>query len=153
MDSTGAAMNNFIGPVDVTLLQPTGDGFYTAWTPNTGARWDAVNDSNPDEDTTYISAAAVGTKNTFTHGTLPAASTAVKATCVWARGRRDDGTTRAFKVLLRNTTPTDALGSVEHFVGANYIWFFQPYEVSPFTSAAFSVSEVNNIEFGCQITT
>jgi hypothetical protein len=154
LDGSGAAANDFIGAVDVTLLQPTGDGFYTAWSVTGVAnRWDAVNDPDPDGDTTYISASVVGDKNTFTHGNLPAASTAVKVAAVWARAKRDDGVTRAFKVLLRNATPTDNLGSIEHFAGDNYIWFFQPYEINPFTSAAWTVSEINAVEYGVQVTT
>lgn len=153
MDGTGGAGNDFVGPVDVDLLPPTGDGFYTAWS-FTGAptRWQCVDELNPNEDTDYIFDATVGDKNTFTHGALPAGSTAVKAAAVWTRARRDDAVTRAFKVLLRNGG-SDQLGSVESFVGDDYVWFLQAYEVSPFTSSAWTVSEVNATEFGVQVTT
>src|SRR5262249_36521652 len=72
MDNTGAALNgNFIGPVDVIQIPPTGDGFYTAWN-LTGAanRFTAVQTN--DGDSSYISASVVGTKNTFTNPGLPA---------------------------------------------------------------------------------
>lgn len=152
MDSTGSAGNTFLGPVDVDLLQPTGDGFYTDWS-FTGAatRWQCVDDADPNEDTDYIFTATVGNKNTFTHPNLPAGTTLVKGLCAWSRGRRDDAATRAFKTLLRSSG-TDNLGSVEFFMGDNYQWFFQPYEVSPFTSSAWTVSEVNGLEFGVQVT-
>lgn len=153
MDSTGSAGNDFIGPIDVDLLQPTGDGFYTDWS-FTGApsAWEAVDDSNPDEDTSYIFESAVGDKETFTHPSLPGGTTLVKSVAVWARGRRDDAVTRAFKVLLRSGG-VDNLGAVEHFLGDAYLWFLQPYEVSPFTATAWTVSEVNALEYGVQVTT
>jgi len=153
MDGSGANLNgNFIGPVDVVLLPPTGDGFYTAWS-LTGAatRWQAV--QTADGDTSYISASAVGTKNTFEHGNLPLTATAVIATGIWCNAREDDAVTRGFKVLLRDSTPTDALGSTEFFVGPDYLYFFQPFEISPFTGIAWTVSEVNTVEYGVQVTT
>jgi len=154
MDGTGAALNgNFIGPVDVVLLPPTGDGFYTAWA-LTGAanRFTAVQTN--DGDTSYISASVVGTKNTFTNPGLPAGSTAVIATAVWAVAREDDAVTRGFKILMRNTVPTDVLGGTEFFVGPSYNYFMQPYEVSPFTGVAWTVAEINaGIQYGVQVTT
>lgn len=152
MDGSGSLANDFIGPVDVDFLPPTGDGNYTAWAPNTGARWDAVNDSNPDGDTTYVSASVVGDKITFTRGTLPAGTTTIKATGQWFRARRDDGVTRAFKGFLRSSG-TDHTSTVEHFLGDSYQWFFTPYEQSPFTSTAWTVSEINNLEFGAIVST
>jgi len=156
MDSTGSAGNSFIGPVDVILLPPTGDGTYTEWgvTGGPGARWQAVDEvSDPNGDTDYISSGTVGQRNTFTHGSLAGSYTAVKAAAVWINAKRDDATTRAFKVLLRNATPTDNLGAVEHFVGSNYTYFFQPYEVNPFTAAAWTTTEINAVQYGVQVTT
>lgn len=154
MDGSGTAMNDFQGPLDVFLLPPTGDGFYTEWD-FTGAasRWEAVDELNPDGDTSYISDAVVGQRNLFTHGSLPANYTAVKGAAIWTYARRDDETTRAFKNLLRNTTPADNLGSVEHFAGDDYLYFFQPYEVNPFTTSAWTISEINDVQYGVQVTT
>jgi hypothetical protein len=152
MDSTGSAGNDFLGPIDVDLLAPTGDGTYTEWD-FTGAptRWQAVDDSDPDEDSSYIFDNVVGQRNTFTHPSLPGGTTLVKAVVVWARGRRDDAVTRSFKVLLRSSG-TDNLGGIEQFLGDNYLWFLQPYEISPFSSSAWTVSEVNALEYGVQVT-
>src|SRR5262249_48274501 len=82
MDSTpGGLCDDFIGPVDVVLLPPTGDGFYTDWSVTGAAnRWQAV--LTADGDTSYISDNVVGDKNTFTQPGLPAGSTAVIATGV-----------------------------------------------------------------------
>ncbi len=155
MDDTGAALNGgFIGPVDVVLLPPTGDGFYTAWSPTGAAtRWQAVQTANG--DTSYISTNVVNDKNTFIQPGLPVGSTAVIATGVWVNARRDDAVARGFKVLLRDPSgPTDALGPIEFFAGANYEYFFQPFEVSPFTGITWTVSEVNQpVQFGVQLTT
>jgi len=153
MDSTpGGLCDDFIGPVDVILLPPTGDGFYTDWSVTGAAnRWQAV--LTADGDTSYISDNVVGDKNTFTQPGLPAGSTAVIATGVWVNARRDDAVARSFKVLMRETVgPTDALGSINFFVGANYEYFFQPFEVSPFTGLQWTVSEVGVTQFGVQLT-
>lgn len=155
MDGSGANLNgNFIGPVDVVLLPPTGDGFYTAWG-LTGAatRWQAVETN--DGDTSYIAASVVGTQNTFIQPGLPAGSTAVIATGVWVVAREDDAVTRGYKVLMRDPSgPTDALGATEFFVGPSYLYELQPFEVSPFTGIQWTVAEINQpVEFGVEVTT
>jgi hypothetical protein len=153
LDSTGSAGNDFQGPIDMDLVTPTGAGFYSDWTPNGAANgWQCVDELNPDEDTTYISTSSVGDQETFTHNTLPGGTTSVKGIIVWTRGRRDDAVTRAFKVLLRSSG-TDNTSGTEFFLGDDYIWFMQPYETSPFTSSAWTVSEVDNLEFGVEVTT
>lgn len=153
MDGTGSAGNDFIGPVDVVALPPTSDGTYTEWAVSAGNRFAAVDDADPNGDTDYISSGTVGQRNTFNHGALAGSYTAVKAAAVWINARRDDATTRAFKVLLRNATPTDNLGGIEHFVGNTYTYFFQPYELNPFTAAAWTTTEINAVQYGVQVTT
>lgn len=154
-DGSGPDLNaNFLGPIDVVLLPPTGSGFYSGWGfSGAPTDWQAV--LTADGDTSYINAAVVGTQTTFTHPGLPAGSTAVLATGVWVNMREDDAVTRGYKVLMRDPSgPTDALGATEFFAGPDYIYKLQPFEVSPFTGVQWTVAEINQpVEFGVQVTT
>lgn len=151
MDTTGTAMNDFIGPIKVNPHYLTADGFYTDFTANTGDRWDAVNDLDPDGDTTYISANVVGNKYTAVATNLPAGITTVHALAVWAKSQRDDDVTRAYKALLRYSG-TDQLGSDDKYIGPNYAYQISTFDVSPFSATAWTPTEIDGLEVGVQIT-
>lgn len=152
MDSTGAEMNDYIGPVSVNLHDTTADGNYTTWAANTGNRYQAVDEANPDSDTTYVSAASVGDKVTFAMANLPAGVTTVHALAVWSNAKRDDAATRGYKTLLR-ASATDSNPNAEHSVGSSYAYFFDAFADSPFTSSPWGTSEVDGLEVGAIITT
>lgn len=151
MDTTGTSMNDFIGPVKVNPHYLTADGTYTDFTANAGSRWDAINDLDPDGDTTYISANTVGNKYTAVASNLPAGITTVHALAVWANSKRDDDVARAYKALLRYAA-ADQLGSADKYVGPNYAYQLSTFDVSPFTDVAWTTTEVNGLEVGVQIT-
>lgn len=152
MDSSGSEMNDFIGPVSVNLHDTTGDGNYTTWAANTGNRYQAVDETAPNSDTDYVSAAAVGDKITFAMSNLPAGVTTVHALGVWSNAKRDDATTRGYKALLR-ASATDSNPNAEHAVGASYAYFFDAFADSPFTSSPWGTSEVDGLEVGAIVTT
>lgn len=151
MDTTGTSMNDFIGPIKVNPHYLTADGNYTDFTANTGDRWDAVNDLDPDDDTTYISANVVGNKYTAVATNLPAGITTVHALAVWAKSQRDDDVTRAYKALLRYSG-TDQLGSDDKYIGPNYAYQISTFDVSPFSATAWTPTEIDGLEVGVQIT-
>lgn len=154
MDSTGSQMNNFLGPVNVNLHDTTADGNYTTWAANTGNRYQAVDETNPNGDTDYVSAASVGDKVTFAMGNLPAGVTTVHSVFLWTDVKRDDATTRGYKALLRYSG-ADSNPNAEHTVGSSYAYFFDAFDVSPFSggSTAWTTTEVDGVEAGAIITT
>lgn len=152
MDASGSVMNNFLGPRNVNVHTPTADGNYTTWTANTGTRFGAVDDSAPNGDTDYVSAPNVGDKVSFVMSNLPAGVTTVNSIVGWTSAKRDDATSRAFKLLLRSSG-SDQLGTVEHFVGSSYAYFMDVFDQSPFTSSPWGTSEVDGLEAGAQVTT
>ena len=152
MDGQGSNMNGPIGPVNVQSHTPTSDGNYTTWTPNTGTRYQAVDETNPNGNTDYVAASSVGDKITFGFSDSASSVTNIIGVGVWVNAARDDATTRGFKVLTRNGT-TDVLGSNESFVGPSYDYYFSPFEISPFSSLAWSKSEFDATEWGAEVTT
>lgn len=151
MNNSGTEMNDFIGPVQVNPHVVTADGNYTTFVANTGARWEAVNDTDPDDATTFISADVVGDKYTAVVDNLPAGITTVHAVAVWTRARRDDDATRAYKTLLRYAAG-DQLSADDKYLGPSYGYEIATFNVSPFSSIAWTTTEVDGLEVGVQIT-
>jgi len=152
MDTAGSVMNDFIGPVDVTSLRPNADGEYDDWTANTGTRFAAVNQAVTDDDTTFVSSSTPGDQVTFQLGNLPSGVTDVFAVFPQMQIRREQGTTRICKFLMRSGID-DELGTKELAIGPTYAFRQEAITTSPFTTNAWDVAEVNGLELGVEITT
>lgn len=151
MDTSGTEMNDFIGPIKVNPHALTADGFYTDFTANTGNRWDAVNDLDPDDAATFITSATVGHKYTAVADNLPAGITSVYALAVWIKSARSDDATRAYKALLRYSG-SDQLGSADKYIGPDYDYRITTFDVSPFSAVAWTPTEIDGLEVGVQLT-
>jgi len=152
MDTTDSTMNDFIGPVAVTSLRPNEDGHYDDWTPNTGDRFAAVNQAITDEDTTYVTADTATDKVSFKLGNLPAGVTDVFGVFAQAQIKREAETTRIARMFLRSGLDDEPIGSAQG-IGPTYAFRNAAVTVSPFTTNAFDVAEINDIELGMEITT
>jgi hypothetical protein len=152
MDTTGSAMNDFIGPVAITSLRPNEDGHYDDWTPNTGNRFAAVNQAITDGDTTYVTANTATDKVSFKLGNLPAGVTDVFGVFAQAQITREAETTRIARMFLRSGVDDEPIGTAQG-VGPTYAFRNAAVTVSPFTTNAFDVAEINDIELGMEITT
>lgn len=69
----------FLGDCRVDCLFPTASGSYTQHTPSTGSNWQNVDDSSPDQGTTYNSSGVSGTIDTYYFTTLPPVSGTIYA--------------------------------------------------------------------------
>jgi hypothetical protein len=152
MDTTGSTMNDFIGPVAITSLRPNEDGHYDDWTPNTGSRFAAVNQAITDGDTTYVTANTATDKVSFKLGNLPAGVTDVFGVFAQAQIKREAETTRIARMFLRSGVDDEPIGTAQG-IGPTYAFRNAAVTVSPFTTNAFDVAEINDIELGMEITT
>jgi len=109
-DGAGATFNNFIGELRVITRRPNAPGFYTQWTPNTGLNWEAVDDEQTDNDTTYVSSIAPDNKDSFPLVALGVDSGAILAVGQNIRARKDDVDQREIAMLARQDS-TDYEGA------------------------------------------
>ena len=145
----GAPFNTFIGDVNVYGLIASGAGSNTGFTPLSSTNISNVDDTDPDDDTTYNSATVSGTKDTFTKAALPSAASTILAVSVQNVARKADAGSRSMKNVLRIGS-TNYSGSsqtlLDTYAAYNEIW-----GLSPATSAAFTKTEVDNMEFGYEV--
>lgn len=151
MDSSGSEMNDFLGVVNVNLHQQTGAGNYAQFTPSAGSNYQNVDDSAPDGDSTYNESNTPNQIDSFAMGNLPAGTTTVHALYKWWNAKRTDATARGLSPLFRISS-TDYVGTNQN-LGASYQYYGQAYPLSPATSSAWGVSEVDGLEAGYKLTT
>jgi hypothetical protein len=150
-DGTGSRNNDFLGDVRVEDLSPSGLGFYSNFAV-TGAATAvlAVNETTEDGDTSYVSSATVGDRETFTFPNLTSAPSAVYGVQFVAVARKDDAGSRALTPLVRHAG-TNYLG-VQQALPDSYAYVTQTLETNPATGSPFTGTEVNGLEAGFQTT-
>lgn len=150
LDTTGLApYNTFLGPVTTEGINPSGLGALAEWTPNAGANWDRVDDGlTTDDDTTYVSTAALNITDTHVHTDLTFITGGVLGLKVQTRARLESVGTQNVRHVYRNgagtntSGPTTAVATTE-YDGQTTIW-----ATNPNTGAAWTVTEINAGEFG-----
>lgn len=139
----------FRGDCKVETLRPTGAGNSTGWTPSTGSNYQNVDDTTPDDDSTYNSAATAGDKDTFALGNLATTSGSVLGLVQVVRFRKDDAGSRSIATVVR-TGATDYDGSTASS-STTYGYTRTLRETNPNTTSAWTISEVNGMEAGYKV--
>jgi len=154
LDTSGSAPNNtFLGDVHVETLFPSADGAHTDFTPNSGSNhFDRVNDQAgtfPDDDTTYVSDATVGHRDSYAYDDLSVLTGTIFGVQTVQDARKDDAGTRQIAAVAR-VSGTDYDGATVT-LGTTYAMGTEIRETNPNTSAAWTVSDVNGAEFGIKV--
>jgi hypothetical protein len=145
-DDTGGVNDTFLGDCRVQCLFPDGAGASSGWTPLSGTNFSNVDDSVPDNDTTYVSTGAAGTIDTYSMQNLAATTGSVKAVQTVIDARKDDSGTRTIAPVF-HIGASDYVGSNQNIM-TTYAMFLQVYQVSPATAIAWTVAEVNALNAG-----
>lgn len=137
----------------IKALNPTGDGNYTAWTvgAGAGADWENVDDTPPDDDTTYLlSTGTAGDASTVAleNASAETITGTIRAVKPHITIKRDTGSNGSVQGRLRsNTTDTDGTDAA-----AAATW--QPkariFTTDPATSAAWTTSGLDGVEVGVE---
>lgn len=149
LDTSGSTNNDFLGDYRIQLMQPTGAGSHTEFTPSAGANWQNVDDVlDPDDDTTYNrDSTTPGDRDTFvTAGIDASALPAAVQLNLYARkdataARQLAGVVRQGGVDFDGTTQT---------LGSGYAYTSQLYDTDP-TAAVWTAANVNADEFGYKL--
>lgn len=148
-NGAGGVNDDFLGDHRVECLFPSGAGNYAQWTPNGAANnYDCVNDAAPNGDTDYNSQDGAGLPkiDSFAMSNLESTTGTIKGVQSVLYHRKDDAGDVTVAPLYR-------IGGTDYpQTGVNlpdtYQYGMEVEEVSPATATAFSIAEVNGLEFG-----
>jgi hypothetical protein len=118
-DSTGGYCNDWIGNKACYVYYCDADTATADWTiTGTTYGYDAINDTAPDADSTYLAATANGNISIFELPAVTPTLTGIKAVSVQSAIRQDSSGSSEMRVSLGGTTYTDGTSRVAPFPGA-----------------------------------
>lgn len=145
-DTTGSLNNSFLGTCFVYSMRPDSDVSGT-WsiTGGAGSGWASINETNPDDDTKYVSSPwPAATADVFTVTDLPTDATTVKGMMSMVRSRKSDGGDGQLQVSLVSGSSTGN-GSNRPITTA-YTYWTDIFETDPATAAAWTVAAANAVK-------
>jgi hypothetical protein len=135
-------MNDFLGPVRARWQPPTANST-VEFTPSAGSNYQNVDDTTPDDDSTYNSASYLVLPKTdlFTAAALPAEASIVRAVKSTMRAKKlDAATVEMYNVI--SSSGTQATGTL-HAIDSAYGEYIDLWNTDPATGAAWTPSGVN----------
>jgi hypothetical protein len=148
-DTAGSVNNDFLGDIQVVTIQPTGAGSNTGFTPSAGANYAAVDDTTPDDDTTYVEHATASTRDTYAFADLAGTVTAVKGVQTVLLARKTDSGSKTLGDSVKSGATTSDGTAVSP--STSYTYLTNVRETDPDTAAAWTASGVNAAEFGMKV--
>lgn len=148
LDPTKTPNNTFLGDIRVASLLPIANGTVNSsnWNANTGDKYNAVDESTPDDDTTYIANSSNFGIQTFKFD-LPFKGTVFGVETI-SLATKSPGTSRQ---LSHVTRPTSSNYTSESFsTSDDYFYNSSISDTNPSTSSAWIFPEILNAEWGVQ---
>lgn len=149
-DGTGSECNDFLGDVRIDVIRPNGAGSSTQLTPSAGSNYQNVDETVPDDDTTYNHSDIVGYKDLYAMGNISALGTNIYGLKTQTTVRKTDATGRYVKPVLKSGS-TEVDGT-EIALSTSYRTFAEMYQDDPDTSDAWLEADVNAVEAGVKVT-
>jgi len=150
-DNNGSTNNDFLGDVQVQTLTPDGNGNSSDWTGSDADSTDNylhVDESTPDDDTSYIEDNTSTNKDLFTYTATSNADTVYGVVVKSIAKKVDAGAANMYHVCRSNTTESD---SSELGLSTSYLGVTSVYETDPDTTAAWISSGVDAAQFGVKV--
>ena len=151
-DTSGSNNTSFLGPIKVEELLPDGAGDTTNFTPSAGSNYQNVDETPRDDDTTYNSDSTSTNKDLFTASNLSLIDSTVFGVQVTPECRVTDATTYGVKPKCKHSTSEGTGTSQTVSDTANYSGFPHVFELNPSTSTAWTVTTVNAMQIGYEVT-
>lgn len=150
-DTTGTHSNSWpTGDMIVQTLYPTADGTYQQWVPDSGAaHYSRVNEAIDDGDTSYVYASVPGYEDSYSMGSLSGVISNVHGVRGTTISRKDNIPAKTLHNFVKSgstVSESTDFSVTETYTPCTYIWTDDPN-----TSAQWSVSGVNALEFGSKV--
>lgn len=148
LDGTGSApLNTVLGDVRVDARYPTAEGASSAWTPLSGTdNALMVDETAPDDDTTYVSTSTTGATDTHVTQDAPVAGAAIYGVQHCLNMKKADAGPCTVAPVVRYST-TDYTGS-DLSPSTSYAYGLVVQETNPGTGVQWTDTDFNASEFG-----
>ena len=152
LDTSGSApCNDRLGDIRIDVCRPNGAGSHTDFTPSAGNNYENVDETYPDDDTTYNDGDAVAEQDSYALDDLDALGATIFGVKSQVTCKKSDSGARGYKILTRSGG-SDYLSS-EINPATTFATQAKIYETNPDDSAAWEEADVNGMEVGVEITT
>lgn len=136
------------GDCKVVTLSPTGAGNSSQWTPSSGSNYACVDESTPDT-ADYVETSTTTNRDSYAFGNL-SSSAAIKGVQAVALAKKTDAGSRSIQLSARiSSTQYD---SADIALQDSSAYKTKIWDNSPATASAWTQSEVDNAEFGYELT-
>ncbi len=150
MDTTGSD-NDFKGSgLHCVASFPTAAGDSTQWTPSAGSNFQNVDDTDPDDDTTYNSSNSNGQLDLYNITDLPAFNGSVLGVDIWSVLRKTTGGTEEAKLALKTNSAIYYGDNIA--LTSSYALYRKQQILNPTTGVAFTQAEANALQIGVEVT-
>jgi hypothetical protein len=150
-DGTGGVNDNYLGDVRIEAIYPSGNGNSSQLVgsdANSTDNYLLVDETDPNGDTDYVESSNVGDKDTYAFGNLASTSGTVYGVHIQPYARKTDaGTRKIVSVARLSGTETD---SADKVLSTSYQYLTDCRDTKP-GGGSWSISDVNNSEFGVKI--
>lgn len=148
VNSTAA---DFAGEVSIIRLTPNGNGTYSQLVGSDGNSTDnyLLVDEVPASTADYVASSAAGDKDTYTFSDLPSGTGNIIAIQPLFYAAKSAANIKKFRAVMRSGG-SNQNGS-DLFLGGTYEHVGEIITLSPFTSSAWTESEVNGMEVGFEV--
>jgi hypothetical protein len=135
---------DFLGDIRVAYIRPDGVGASSGWTPLSPPNWSEVNEVPPDDETSYIEATAVGTRDTYEFENVLGDPVAIQV-CNYVR--KTDVAGAGLKVVTRQGG-VDYEGPEIGIGSELYSYRLQPYDTQPATGTGWTQAAMDATQWG-----
>lgn len=150
LNSAGTTNNDFLGPIHVETILPNGIGSDNDFTAVGGLNWQNVDDVPTNDDGSYNTSLTVGDKDLFAAQTLSVVNGTIYGVKVNAEARvTEAGVVKILPKVKSGSTYGD--GTTTGIASTEYIGVESLFETNPDTSTAWTVSEIQSINFGYEV--
>jgi hypothetical protein len=151
LNSLGSTNNDFLGEVRVATLMPNavGDSTGSPMSPSTGGADNyTMVDEQPYSTTDYVIGDVVGESDLYNIESLPVTPTTIFGVQTNVIAAKDDAGARSVIPLMKtNGTVYDGATSV---LSTSYDSYLTMYETNPNTAAAWTESNINDLQIGAE---
>ena len=155
LDDTGPSpANTFLGDIQVDALRPTADGALSAiptvFPASPVTQFDKIDETFPDDETTYLESTSTAQISTFVYEDLPAlVGAAVIALSIKSRVRKTTSGGQTVNAIVRSGGVNRVLGTLS--ASDEYLTMQTVNPTDPATAADWLDTNIDAAEFGLEV--